>query len=240
MQHNFGDRQVFNKHVGDVDEKGRRIKRQFSYYAQAEPPVLVAEGSPASDEARQAESLDADGNVIISSGTTTQPYAFWWTATQKERTIFDEVNAGLRDPYPTVDGLPPEPDNADVDVEEHQQQSDVDFNTPNHRTQMPPISEQGPNGNEIPPFERQVNPNPTIPLDIMSFTEMQRQLIVSQIEPLVELQDIVIQTQAILLSELLEPDSPHHRIMEMWMDKLEKMRTTRNESAESGTGSDGI
>ena len=225
MQHNFGDRHAFNKHVGDVDEKGRRVKRQFSYYPQAEPPVLVDEGGAVGEEAKQAESLDADGNVIITAETKAQPYAFWWQATQKERTIFDEVNAGVREPYPTVDGLPPESDNHDINPGEQQPEEEPDIP---FKSTMPPVTEAGPNGQDIPPFQQQhpSNANPTIPMDIMSFTEMQRQLILGQIEPLVELQDMVIQTQAILLSELLEPDSPHHRIMEMWMSKLENMRKT--------------
>lgn len=231
MQNNLGDRQAFNVNVGDVDERGRSIKRQFSYYPHAQPkPVLVPEGGAIGEEALQAESLTPDGNIMITEDTTEQPLAFWWQATQKQRTFLDEVAAGTRDPYPTVDGLPVEDDNADQDPD-----------NPNDRTQTrPDITVSGPEREDLPPFqqtptqpEQQQAPG-MIPIDIASFSEMQRQLIVAQIEPLVELQDMVIQTQAILLSELLEPSSPHHRIMEMWMSKLESMKAnnTNGQAAE--------
>lgn len=232
MQPNFGDRQVFNKHVGDVDVQGRRIKRQFSYYPKAEGgPVLVPEGGAVGEQAMQAESLTPEGDVIITKDTIEQPFESWWTMTLKERTIFDEIAAGTRNPYPTPDGLPPENDQADQSQEQQQEQ-------PQHEDQpfgssLPPVTNIGPNGEDIPPFEQQHAPG-MIPIDIASFSEMQRQLIIGQIEPLVELQDMVIQTQAILLSELLEPSSPHHRIMEMWMSKLETMKAnnTNGQAAE--------
>jgi len=208
---------TFNEYVGDTDENGQRVDRQFRYYPHAQPPVLVTDGGVGgSEEAMQEESIAyGEDGAMITAETEHELLAFYWQATAKQREFHDKVASGEIEPANTPDGNPPR--------EEMEDLPPPNMNG-NHFTQesaqripeMPPI--------ETPTTEPPSPGLPTVEVDIQTFTEMQRQLVIGEFQSLIDLYDMVVQTQAIYLSNALEPDSPQHQTMEMWMDKLEEVR----------------
>lgn len=212
---------TFNEYVGDTDMDGNRVDRQFWYYPNADPkPILTTDGGVGgSEELMQEESISGIEGIAITEDTKHELLAFYWQATEKSRQHHDKIARGEIEPPNTPDGNPPREETEDLPPptpnmngnhfteQGHPQQ--------NREGRMPPLADE-PAG-EMPQI-------PTIQLDLASFTEMQRQLIIGELQPLIDLQDMVIQTQCILLSSALDPDSPHHQIMETWMAKLEEMR----------------
>ena len=216
----FGHPVTFNEFVGDTDEDGQRVDRQFRYYPGAQPkPVLVTDGGVGQSEAAMQEESIAhpDGGTAITEDTDHELLAFYWQATAKYREHHDAVARGDKPPViDTPDGNPPR-----EDIEEppppnmngdHFTRTEQGPGTPSPSTFDTPTAEQPPIG------------LPTVEVDVQTFTDMQRQLVIGELQPLIDHQDMVIQSQCILLSKSLDPDSPHHEIMEMWMDKLEAMR----------------
>ena len=226
----FGHPVTFNEFVGDTDENGQRVDRQFRYYPHAEPkPVLVTDGGVGgSEEAMQEESIQMpEGGIAITEDTEHELLRFYWQATAKYREHHDAVARGEKEPANTPDGNPPR----------EEMRSEVSHHDDRDQTTSSDALPPNMNGNHftqpgqqqvIPPIQETPTPEPappglpTVEVDLPTFTQMQRQLVVS--ESLVDHQDMVIQSQCILLAKLLDPDSPHHEIMEMWMDKLEAMR----------------
>lgn len=210
---------TFNEHVGDTDENGQRVDRQFRYYPHAEPPVLVTDGGTGvSEEAMQEESIAyGEDGVMITAETQHELLAFYWQATEKSRTFHDKVARGEIEPANTPDGNPPReelfeqedppPPNMNGNLFTHQ---------PGQRSTIPPTLDTPPT--EAPP------PMGTTTVDIQTLTDMQGQLIIAKFQSFIKILEMIVQTQAILLSNTLEPDSPHHQIMEMWMDKAEEER----------------
>lgn len=212
--HDFGHPVTFNEYVGDTDKNGNRVDRQFWYYPNAQPtPVLTTDGGDgASDAAMQEESLD--GMTVITANTEHELLAYYWQATAHYREHHDAVARGEKPVAETPDGNPPR--------EEMPPPTPPNMNG-RHFTQedagpMPPIG--GIPTTEAPP----PTGLPTVEVDLPTFIQMQRQLIMAEFQPLIDLQEMVIQTHAILLSDSLDPGSPHHAIMESWMSKLEEMR----------------
>ena len=214
----FGHPVTFNEFVGDTDENGQRADRQFRYYPEAQPkPVLVTDGGVgASEEAMQEESIQMpEGGIAITEDTEHELLRFYWQATAKYREHHDAVVRGEKEPANTPDGNPPREEMAPEMPPPNMNGNH--FAQPEQRQTIPPIQET--TTPEPPPPGL-----PTVEVDVQTFTEMQRQLVVSELQPLIDHSDMVIQSQCILLAKLLDPDSPHHEIMEMWMDKLEAMR----------------
>ena len=219
--HDFGHPVSFNAAVGDLDVDGNPIDRQFRYYPTADPPVLVTDGGVGTSEsAMQTESIEVPGGgIAITADTQDELLTFYWQATRTLREHHDAVARGEKPPASTPDGNPPP-------------------------EELPP-PEQGSQSNGMPPVYTEervrehlqggVDPHrdlpppgmPTVEIEIETFTEIQRQLVVSELQPIIDLQEMVIQTQCILLSQSLPPDSPHHAIMDMWMQRLEEMRLNR-------------
>ena len=216
----YGHPVIFNESVGDTDENGNRVDRQFRYYPTAEPkPVLVTDGGGGASEAAMQEESIAYGEdgIAFTEDTENELLKFYWQATAKHRAHHDAVARGEKEPYNTPDGNPPQPPPG---AEEELPPPNMN----NHFTQegMPGRPEQG---FDAPPTREPPTMGvPVVEIDVPTFTEMQRQLIVAETQPLLDLQDMVIQTQAILLADALDPGSPHHQIMETWMGKLEEMR----------------
>ncbi|MCY3739976.1 MAG: hypothetical protein OXH00_03040 [Candidatus Poribacteria bacterium] len=210
---------TFNEYVGDTDENGQRVDRQFRYYPHAEPPVLVTDGGAGSSEEMMQEESIAYGEdgIAITADTQHELLAFYWQATEKLRTFHDKVARGEIEPANTPDGNPPR--------EEAEDLPPPNMNG-NHFTEqrsgMPPVTDVPPSQSQQP--EAELPPSGTTIVDIQTLTNMQSRLIVAEFQSVIDLQDMVIQTQSILLSNALEPDSPHHQIMETWMDKLEEKR----------------
>ncbi len=211
----FGHPVTFNEHVGDTDEHGNRVDRQFRYYPDAQPkPVLVTDGGVGgSEEMMQEESIAMpEGGIAITEDTEHELLAFYWQATQKYREHHDAVARGEKEPANTPDGNPPReemrPDPPPNNMNGHH------FTRPEQGPGVPhietPISEPPPMG------------LPTVEVDIQTFTEMQRQII--QSESLVDFCETVIQSLCIQLTDLLSPDSSNHQINEMWLEKIEQMR----------------
>ncbi|MXZ00202.1 hypothetical protein F4Y93_05965 [Candidatus Poribacteria bacterium] len=214
----FGHPVTFNEFVGDTDEHGNRVDRQFRYYPSAQPkPILVTDGGVGgSEEMMQEESIEMpEGGIAITEDTEHELLAFYWQATAVYREHHDAVARGEKAPPNTVDGNPPREemreDPPPERVNEHP------FRHPEQRSPIPPIQ-------DTPTADPPPMGLPTVEVDVQTFTNMQRQLIIGELQPLIDLQDMVIQTQCILLSSSLDPDSPHHQIMETWMGKLEEMR----------------
>lgn len=223
---------TFNEYVGDTDENGQRVDRQFRYYPHAQPPVLVTDGGAGgSEEAMQEESIAyGEDGVAITADTQHELLAFYWQATAKQRDFHDKVARGEIEPANTPDGLPPREEPEEMPPPSMNGNHFTQESQPQQVPGVPPI--------ETPTAEPAPPGMPTVEVDIQTFTEMQRQLIVGETQPLIDLQDMVIQTQCILLSNSLEPDSPHHQIMETWMDKLEEMRNKLYGSTGETEGTD--
>ena len=212
----YGHPVTFNVSVGDVDENGNRVDRQFRYFPEAQPkPVLVTDGGGgASEAAMQDESLAyGEDGVIITEDTTNELLAFYWQATATYREHHDAVARGEKPPENTPDGNP---------VRTETEVPPPDMSEGPHFTQHEERPPRQQAGFDTPP---EMMGLPTVEVDVQTFTSMQRQLIVGEMKPLIDLQDMVIQTQCILLADILEPGSPHHQIMETWMSKLEEMRS---------------
>lgn len=225
--HDFGHPVTFNEFVGDTDENGQRVDRQFRYFPNAQPkPVLVTDGGVgSSEEAMQEESISGIEGISITEDTDHELLAFYWQATAKYRAHHDAVASGEKPPAETPDGNPPREEMAVDPPTQHingnpftQKDGGASFAHGTARQPTRPTLGDPPTTEPPPPGL------PTVEVDVQTFTDMQRQLIVGEMQPLIDLQDMVIQTQCILLASSLAPDSPHHQIMETWMAKLEALR----------------
>ena len=205
----------FNTPVGDKDENGNYVDRQFVYYPELK--VLETDGGVGTESEMRDESIAIGNGVLVTAESEDELLRWWWSQTAEQRAHHDAIFAQEKPPPLTVDGNPP--------VGEMNQDSEPTI----------PGIESGQfseNGNGMPKMEAQRQPQqqpfepemPTVVIELESFTEMQRQLIIGEYKPLLDLQDMVIQTQAILLRNLLDPDSPHHEVIETWMTQLETLR----------------
>lgn len=217
----LGHPATFNVYVGDVDMNGQRVDQQFFYYPHANPPVLIPESSmPDASQLEEGETPGADN--FITEHSTDQVHQFYWEATKYYREHHDKVARGEIPPADTPDGNPPPPEQPEQDLPPHRQNGSPNSEYP------PPLEQVREQGFDQP------GPAgfPTVEVDVETFSHMQRQLVIAEFQPIIDLQEIVIETQAILLRDALDPDSPHHNIVDMWMLKLEKMRAKLNAEPE--------
>lgn len=208
---------TFNEYVGDTDPNGNRVDRQFYYYPKADPkPILTTDGGVGgSEEQMQEESISGIEGIVITEDTEHELLKFYWQATEKYRLHHDKIASGEIEPPNTPDGNPPREETEDVPPPNMNGNHFTEQGYP-QEGRMPPLADEP--AREMPPQM------PTIQLDLASFTEMQRRLVIAELQPLIDHLDMIVQTQCILLSSALEPDSPHHQIMEMWMNKTEEMK----------------
>ena len=212
----------FNTPVGDKDDNGNPIDRQFVYFPQHQ--ILVTDGGAGVEEAMRDESIAIGDGVMINANSEHEILKWYWNATLEQRAHHDAIYANEKPPPLTPDGNPPA------------NEAQTDQGQPPEQNIDTSHFAQNTNGNGMPPMqdndqrrqaEYQEPPQPTAPLiqvDLDEFNALQRQLVVSEYKPIIEMQDMVIQTQAILLRNVLDPGSPHHEVIEAWMSQLEMLR----------------
>ena len=208
----------FNTPVGDKDDNGNYIDRQFTYYP--EHQMMATDGGTGIEDAMPQESLEMGEGILINAESEHELLQWYWKQTAEQRAHHDAVYAQEKEPPLTIDGNP--------------EGSDTQNGMPEPELDASHFGRESGNGNGMPSMQaEQRKPTqepqqefaaPTVEVEVAALSEMQRQLIVAEYQPLLDLQGMVIQTQAIILRNVLDPASPHHEIIEAWLSQLEALR----------------